>query len=169
MPDWAYARLTWRDAVAGGVISFDEAEAARRDLPELVFKELYEAIAGDDNGNPFGLKAIADCVAPLSTDDPVVIGWDLAKSVDYAVGIGLDDEKRVCRFERFQQSWQVTEELIVAATGRTHAFVDSTGVGDPIVERLRRRGNYNGVHMSANRKQQLIGGLIVAIQRRARS
>ena len=39
-------------------------------------------------------------------------------------------------------------------------------VGDPIVERLQRRGNYTGFHMSANRKQQLIEGLIVAIQRR---
>jgi hypothetical protein len=166
MPGWAFTRLTWRDAVAGGVISSEEVEAARQDLPELVFNELYEAEAGDDNGNPFGIEAIADCIAPLSNADAVVIGWDLAKRVDYTVGIAMDAEQRVCRFERFQQSWEVSEELIVAATGKLPAFVDSTGVGDPIVERLQRRGTYTGVHMSANRKQQLIEGLIVAIQRR---
>ena len=166
MPDWAFTRLTWRDAVAGGVISSEEVEAARQDLPELVFNELYEAEAGDDKGNPFGIEAIADCIAPLSNADPVVIGWDLAKRVDYAVGIAMDAEQQVCRFERFQQSWEVAEELIVAATGNVPAFVDSTGVGDPIVERLQRRGTYTGFHMSANRKQQLIEGLIVAIQRR---
>lgn len=166
MEDWSYSRLTWQDAVEGNVVSAEEIERARDELPELIFKELYEARAADDNGNPFGLDAIADCIAPISAARPMVIGWDLAKRRDYSVGVGLDENKQVCLFERFRQSWNVTEELITSATGTTPAFVDSTGVGDPIVERLQAQGNYTGVTMTATRKQQLIQGLIVAIQRR---
>ena len=45
-------------------------------------------------------------------------------------------------------------------------LVDSTGVGDPIVERLQRisDGNFQGFHFSAPSKQKLMEGLAVAIQ-----
>jgi hypothetical protein len=48
---------------AGAVIDarMDAAEIAqaKRDLPEAVFQELYEAEASDDEGNPFGIEHIA--------------------------------------------------------------------------------------------------------------
>ena len=47
-----------------------------------------------------------------------------------------------------------------------NALVDSTGVGDPIVERLQKRGSYQGKHFSSTSKQQLIERLRLAIQRR---
>jgi hypothetical protein len=49
------------------------------------------------------------------------------------------------------------------------ALVDSTGVGDPIVEALQRRerGVYEGFKFSATSKQQIMEGLAMALQRRA--
>jgi hypothetical protein len=45
--------------------------------------------------------------------------------------------------------------------------VDSTGVGDPIVEDLiRERANVEGFKFSASSKQQLMEGLAATIQRR---
>lgn len=166
-PGMHYAKITAHDAVAGGVLDAQEIEDARRDLPENVFQELYMAEASDDGGNPFGVAAIQACIAPLSAADPLVWGWDLAKSQDWTVGIGLDVAGATCRFDRWQGPWEVTTDSIIARTGRTRALVDSTGVGDPILERLQKgRPWFEGYQFTSPSKQRLMEGLAVAIQRR---
>lgn len=162
-PGMAYHKITWQHAVAAGILDRAEIEDARAQLPPNVFKELYEAEPSDDAGNPFGIQAIRNCIKPLSDKAPAVWGWDLAKSVDWTVGIALDEDGNACRFERFQLPWEVTEQRIIAATGYDKAFVDSTGVGDPVVERLQSQGNYEGFKFSAQSKQQLMEGLVLAI------
>jgi len=168
-PGMRYARLIAADAVAAGVLDAAEVEDARRALPEAVFRELYLAEPSDDGGNPFGLMAIAACVADgLSAAAPACWGWDLAKSQDWTVGVGLDADGAVCRFERWQAPWQETIERVRAATGDAPALVDATGVGDPVVEALQRggAGNFEGFRFTAQSKQQLMEGLAVAIQSR---
>lgn len=165
-PGMHYAKITAHDAVAAGVLSADEILDAQRLLPEAVFRELYLAEPSDDAGNPFGLAAIQACVGPLSPADPVAWGWDLAKAQDWSVGIGLDAHNRVCRLERFQRSWQDTIRVIRDLVGTVPALVDSTGVGDPVLEALQQdRRNYQGYHFTAPSKQKLMEGLAVAIQR----
>src|SRR5499427_7789478 len=71
--DMHYARITAYDAIQAGVLNASEVEDARRQLPEMVFRELYEAEPSDDEGNPFGINAIRACITPLHRDcDPVV-------------------------------------------------------------------------------------------------
>jgi hypothetical protein len=166
-PDMHYARLTALDAIEAGLFHEAELDDARRQLPAAVFHELYFAEASDDQGNPFGLAAIRACVAPRSRGAPLVWGWDLAKSVDWTVGIALDGEGAVCQVERFQRPWEETFRIIREATGDTPALVDSTGVGDPVLERLQRTADrsFRGFHFSATSKQQLMEGLAVALQR----
>lgn len=168
-PDMAYHRITAHDAVAGGVLDAQEIEDARRDLPDAVFRELYLAEASDDEGNPFGLDAIRAGVRPLSTQPPAAFGIDLAKSQDYTVIIGIDRYGQTCRFDRFQLPWQETITRIDATVGVVPALVDSTGVGDPVLEALQRGGktNYEGFKFTAPSKQQLMEGLAVAIQQAA--
>lgn len=166
-PDMHYAKLTAYDAVQAGVLDEREIEDARRTLPDAVFRELYLAEPSDDEGNPFDMRAVRDCIAPLSIAAPDAYGWDLAKSIDWTVGIALDRSGATCRFDRFQAPWQVTIERIRQATGKTPALVDSTGVGDPVLEALQERSiNYAGFKFTAPSKQQLMEGLAVAIQRR---
>ncbi|MGH2844163.1 MAG: hypothetical protein ACRDKL_11370, partial [Solirubrobacteraceae bacterium] len=166
-PGMRYARITAADAVAAGVLDAEEIEDARRLLPHMVFRELYFAEPSDDGGNPFGLAAIAACVGDLSQAPAACWGWDLAKSQDWTVGVGLDFERLVCRLERWQASWQETIARIRELTGDAPALVDATGVGDPVVEALQRdgQGNFEGFKFSAGSKQQLMEGLAVAIQR----
>jgi hypothetical protein len=96
---------------------------------------------------------------------PVAFGVDLAKSVDYSVVVGLDAEGRVCRFARWQAPWEVTLQRIRTLVGRTPALVDSSGLGDPILEQLQKAGsNYEGYQFTAPSKQKLMEGLAVAIQ-----
>lgn len=165
-PEYRYTKITAYDAVAAGVLDAAEIENAKADLPENVFRELYLAEPSDDGGNPFGIAAIRAQVAPLSTLPPVVWGWDLAKSVDWTVGIALDVHGDTCRYERWQGPWEVTTERIVALTGRTPALVDSTGAGDPVLGALQKRTphTFEGYHYSPSSKQKLMEGLAVAIQ-----
>lgn len=165
-PDMHYAKITAADAVRAGIITADEVADARRLLPEAVFRELYEADPSDDQNNPFGIAAIRDCIAPIEAGGaPQAWGWDLAKSVDWTVGIGLDRVGRTSRFERFQMPWEETRLRIRDATGTVPALVDSTGVGDPVLEALQRgMTNFEGFKFTAVSKQQLMEGLAVAIQ-----
>ena len=168
-PNMHYAKLTAWDAVEAGVLDQSEVEDARSRLPEAIFRELYLAEPGDDQGNPFGIPNIAQCVIPaLSANEPVVWGWDLAKSQDWTVGIGLDGEGDVCRFVRFQQPWEYTFRQILGHCNGVPSLIDSTGVGDPIVERLQREGGayFQGFKITGPSKQQLMEGLAVVIQRR---
>jgi hypothetical protein len=165
-PDMAYHRIVAQDAINAGVLDADEIEDARAQLPEQVFRELYECVPSDDGGNPFGIAAIAACVGDLSTADPVAFGVDLAKSHDWTVVCGLDAEGRVCRLERWQGPWGETRTRILAEVNGWPALIDSTGVGDPIVEDLQRvRPNMVGFKFSSQSKQQIMEGLAVAIQR----
>lgn len=166
-PGMSYQKITAYDAIDAGILSEDEIEDARRQLPDNVFRELYLAEPSDDEGNPFGMIAIQDCIAPLSDAAPVCFGVDLAKSTDWTVIIGLDANKNVCVFERFQKSWNDTIETVRRVCGKTKALVDSTGVGDAVLESLQKdnRSNFEGFKFTSPSKQQLMEGLAIGIQK----
>lgn len=164
---WRYGRITAADAVKAGIITAEQVDAARRELPDHIFRELYEAIPSDDGGNPFGLQHIAACICDLSPAPPEAFGVDLAKSVDWTVVVGLDANRRPCVFERWQHvPWQQTVDRILSIIGHHPALVDSTGVGDPIVETLQRSApNVEGFKFTSLSKQQLMEGLSLSIQK----
>ena len=163
----AYHRLTAHDAVAGGILHSDEIAEARAILPDAVFRELYLAEPTEDGSNPFGVDAIRACLAPLSTGRAVAFGVDLAKSHDHTVVVGLDSDNAVCVLERWQSDWAATRERVARIIGGVPSFIDSTGVGDPIVEDIARvcRGA-EGYKFTSASKQQLMEGLASAIQSR---
>lgn len=164
--DFEYFKITAYDAAKEGLLSFDEIEDAKQQLPENVFKELYLAEASEDGSNPFGVQFIRQCIYPISTLPPVCYGIDLAKSSDYTVIIGLDQHGQVCHFDRFQKDWRGTIQTITALS-LAPIKVDSTGVGDPVAEELQiKRPNVSGFKFSANSKQQLMEGLAMGIQQR---
>lgn len=163
--DMLYAKITAYDAVQAGILSAEEIEDAKAKLPDNVFRELYLAEPSDDEGNPFGIKAIQACIKPISTEKPYAFGVDLAKSVDWTVIIGLDRFSSVCHFSRWQGPWQETLERIKHEVGTIPTLIDSTGVGDPIVEGLQRTlSNVEGFKFTSSSKQQLMEGLAVRIQ-----
>jgi phage FluMu gp28-like protein len=163
--DWEYFKITAYDAVKAGVLELEEVESARQDLPERVFKELYLAEASEEGTTPFGLNHIAKCVRELSDKPAEWFGVDLAKSYDYTVIIGLDEDGMICHFERFQKDWTQTRRRVIEVVGDLPAMVDSTGVGDPIVEDMQKDcTNMQGFKYSEQSKQKLIEGLVMAIQ-----
>jgi hypothetical protein len=162
-PNWA----AWKMPTSSNpFIDISEIWDAQKDLPELAFSQEYLAEFNDNVANPFGFQFIKQCTMPLSTEPPVCFGVDLAKSFDWTVIIGLDKFAQVCYFERFQRDWNITKQTVVQLP-KAPIKVDSTGVGDPIVEDVQRlRPNVFGFKYTAHSKQQLMEGLQVAIQQR---
>lgn len=169
-PNMHYACITADDAVAAGVLDAEEIEDARQTLPERVFRELYYAEPGDDSGNPFGLEHIRACTRDGLAPGPVVAwGVDLAKSNDWLVCIGLNELGQVAALHRWRGvPWRASIRRIWQLVGEdTRALVDSTGVGDPVLEELQvEHGNFIGYHFSQVAKQKLMEGLSVSIQGR---
>lgn len=164
-PGYEYFKITAYDAVKAGILAAEEIEQAKRDLPEHAFRELYLAEALDDMANPFGIRHIQKCIKPLSQNNPVAFGVDLAKSVDWTVIIGLDDSGDICFFDRWQSDWAQTRRRIIQIIGSYPAFIDSTGVGDPIVEDIKLACPYvEGYIFTQKSKQQLMEGLTSAVQ-----
>ena len=141
-----------------------EIDEARIQLPEVVFEQEYMANPSENSANPFGNAFIKRCVKPISAQPIVCYGIDLAKSVDFTVIIGLDKDGNVAYFDRFQMDWHNTKETIKRLPPAP-IVVDSTGVGDPILEDLLREGiNIEGLKFTSQSKQQLMEGLASAIQ-----
>lgn len=166
-PGHAYYKIIAADAIKAGILSEQEIADAKRDLPEQIFRELYLAEPSDDGGNPFGLQYIAKCVRPeLAPGPAVVYGVDLGKKNDWTVIIGLNEAGDVCYYERFQLPWPRTISRIKVAIGGVPTLVDSTGLGDPILEELQAElgSNVEGYLFSAPSKQKLMEGLAVNIQ-----
>ena len=177
-PHMHYARITWREVVKAGLIPVEEIEDARRMLPAAVFQELFEATASDDDTNPFGLSNIRACVEALkakhgglSPRKTVVSGFDLAKSQNWTVGVGFDDAMMMSRFQRYQKAWgETTDDILRTCPEDEWVLLDSTGVGDPIVEELQRRrlgGRIEGFKFTATSKQQLMEGLRLAFHQKS--
>jgi hypothetical protein len=89
-PDFAFFKITAFDAAECGMMTKDgrpfaeEIEAAKRDLPESVFNELYLAEPSEDGSNPFGLKYIAAiCYSSLSKEPSICYGIDVANKIDF--------------------------------------------------------------------------------------
>jgi len=159
-PDWQSFKFTTYD---NPYIDPNEIDDARKQLPEVVFEQEYMANPAENAANPFGSQYIRNCIHPVTTMPVVAYGIDLAKSVDWTVIIGLDEDGNVAYFDRFQMDWHNTKQTILRLP-KCPILVDSTGVGDPILEDLQREGvMIQGLKFTSSSKQQLMEGLQAAI------
>jgi hypothetical protein len=146
---------------------------AQRNLPSDVYEQEYLAIFNDEGAGVF--RGIKECMrGSLEKYDPrlsYVIGVDLARIRDYTVLTVMDRQRRhVVGFERFNQlSWEIQYDRIkrLATEYQAVCVVDSTGIGDPIVETLITGGvSVSPYKIGGNvAKQQLIDKLKVNIEK----
>ena len=159
-PEWESFKFSSYD---NPHISDDEIDSARLALPEVVFEQEYMANPAENSANPFGSKEILKCVSAISDQNVKCYGIDLAKYSDWTVIIGLDNNGNVAHFERFQSDWASTQNKI-RQLSKAPMLIDSTGVGDPVVEQLQREGlAIEGFKFTSQSKQELMLGLQVAI------
>ena len=161
--DWDSFKFTTYD---NPYILTSEINDAKAQLPNAVFEQEYMANPMENAANPFGSEHINKCVKFISPNEPMYYGIDLAKSFDWTVIIGLDSNGDVCHYERFQKDWLQTKETIKNIRKHKHIFIDSTGVGDAIVEDLQKYFNdMTGFKYTSTSKQQLMESLASSIHK----
>lgn len=151
----------------------EEIEELRKSLPERVYQQEILALFLEDSGGVF--RGVQACVEtgrsinlPAQPGVQYTLGVDLARVEDFTVLTVVDHEGRQVYFDRFNQiSWERQIAAIKDVTAKYNArgYIDSTGVGDPIFERLRRDGvNIAPYHLSNQSKEALIDNLAVLIE-----
>ena len=161
-PDWEAFKFTTYD---NPHIDPTEIDAAKFQLPNVVFEQEYMANPMENAANPFGSEHINACVKDGIAGKAEYYGIDLAKSVDWTVIIGLDKLGQVVHFERFQKDWMQTKETILKLPKNLPIMIDSTGVGDAIVEELQKKfTQMHGFKFTSTSKQQLLEALANSIQ-----
>jgi len=146
-------------------------EEARHTLPMDVFRQEYEAEFLEDSAGVF--RGIMNCVKgdfeQPKTGASYILGWDIAKHTDFSVMIVMDTHRRhVVAYDRFNQidySLQLQRLKALADKYKARVIMDSTGVGDPVLEQVKKMGLFvDGYNFTSTTKQQLIENLAVAIE-----
>ena len=163
-PEWQSFKFTTYD---NPYIDATEIDAAKEQLPNAVFEQEYMANPMENAANPFGSEHINKCSRELSTAPTEYYGIDLAKSVDWTVIIGMDRQGNTTQVHRFQRDWLQTKNAIIEICDKYKPVViDSTGVGDAIVEDLQKHFNkMHGFKYTATSKQQLMESLASSIHK----
>lgn len=144
---------------------------AVQSLPQRVFEQEYQAKFIDDGGEVF--RNIRDCIrgqleSHYDQRKTYYAGIDLAKSHDYTVISILDNHGHLVFFDRFNSiSWTVQKDRIIQACKHydAYALIDSTGLGDPILDDLSPNVRVDGYKFTNISKRQLIEALIVSVER----
>jgi hypothetical protein len=122
-------------------IPLDEIDDIARDLTERAYQQEILAHFLSQEGAVFRLDRIREKGLGFSTAPTVALGVDLARRADFTVMIGLDRDYATTYFERFKDiDWPLQRRRIEAVwdrLGRPTIVMDSTGVGDPVVQELQ--------------------------------
>ena len=157
---------------ANPYIPAKEIASAKRSLPEETFLAEYEAEFLEESAGVF--RNIDGCVMG-GIEDPregytYVIGLDLAKYEDFTVVTVLNFENmHVDYWQRFNKiDWEDQLDIVAETAQRyNHALIemDATGVGDPLVVSLQKRGvMVNAVKFNNIRKEQYVTNLRTMLQ-----
>lgn len=148
-----------------------EIKAFARDMPELAYRQEILGEFIEDIGAVFRQveRHIQDIPQKPVRGLNYVVGADLAKYEDYTVLIAIDvNSGQVHGFDRFQQlDWVLQRKRIVAFTKRynnARLLMDSTGIGDPILDELKRADvDVDGYKFTNSTKADLIENLSVML------
>jgi hypothetical protein len=148
--EYEYFRVTCWDAIREGILDEAEVQQAKRDLPEKIFKELYEAEQSEDEGQlvmnesisklfsnthlDSGIKYITGDIARLGKDKSVFMVWDglrVIEVVEMAVSM-------------VNESVDAINELATKYNvNRSNIIVDEDGVGGGVKDYLKCLGFVN--------------------------
>jgi len=150
-----------------------EIESAKRDLPELIFRQEYLAEFIDDEGSVF--RRVQEAIRCEMIDKPVkdrqyVAGVDVAASVDYTVITVMDvQSKNVVYKDRFNRvDYNVLEDRLQSVYNRFKMDlmkIEANSIGQGVIDHLRNR-NMNIIPFTTTNatKQTIITNLQSAFE-----
>jgi hypothetical protein len=166
--DWQFFHFT----------SFDNPYLTKKELAGLVEEipksvqeqEVYAKFLEDSSTVFRNIKACTTA-APQAPKKghPYYAGLDLARVQDYTVLVILDRHGKMVFMDRFNQlDWEFQKQRVaghIKKYNNAQLLVDSTGVGDPIYEDLKRMGlSVDGYKLTNESKKQLIQALMIAFE-----
>lgn len=168
-PEWRSIRMpTWMNPHVDPKSIIE----LKRNLPEDVFRQEIAAQFLLDSAGVF--RNIKSCIRgilePYQHGHSYVMGVDLARLRDFSVLTIMDRQrKHTVYWERFKDTqWEVQYHKIISAARqyRATAVIDSTGIGDPIVQTIQNAGvRVEPYKIGSNiAKKQLIDKLRVNIE-----
>lgn len=171
-PDWAAWQFPTRD---NPYIDAAEIEAARRDLPERVFLQEYEAQFLEDAGGVFRRVADAATAEPREPEPghTYVMGVDWGKQEDLTVLTVIDARTHAVvamdRFNRIDYAVQRQRLGVLAERYNPQVIVaEANAMGEPIIEQLQRDGLPVRAFVTTNAtKAQIIEALALAFEQGA--
>jgi len=166
---------SWRfPTSANPFIPPTEIEAARRNLPDRIFRQEYLAEFIDDAGGVF--RGVMAAASAERQDEAVegheyVFGVDWGKHNDYTVITVLDTTDRALaamdRFNQVDYTLQLGRLKTLYERFRpTTIIAERNSMGEPLVEQLRREGLPVSAFLTTNAsKAAAIEGLALALER----
>lgn len=154
----------------------EETEAARLELPEIIFRQEIMAEFLAAGASIFGLgierpgALVDDIVDPIGN---IFVGVDLAKKEDFTViSAAREVDRKPVYFERFNQmDWPTIEERVKAAINQLEGepdveqvttLVDSTGIGESVHDHLTALGLDVIPIQFTNQKKEQMARLLAA-------
>ena len=164
---------SWKRTTADNPrVSGEDIEQARRSLPVDVFNQEYLAEFLENQAGVF--RNVAACMKSTPSK-PIpgtryIAGLDLARLTDFTVLTILDSSGRQVYIDRFNLlDWAVQKSRVIEAVTRYNKallLLDSTGIGDPIFDDLKRAGlNVEGYKFTNDSKGRLIEALMLAFEK----
>ena len=133
--------------ISNPFIQASEIEAAKRDLPEMIFRQEYLAEFIDDSGGVFRRVQDAAVLEPQEPDanKQYVAGVDVASSIDFTVVSIMDvKSKELVYLDRFNRvDYNVLENRLEALYRRWHLDsmkIEANSIGQPVIDQLVSRG-----------------------------
>lgn len=158
-------------------INHEYVRSLRERMSEAAWQREVEGCYVDDDAAVFRWEDIqaayegVEWPKEIETNRRYVIGWDLAKSLDWTVGFVLDATEKpflVVHFERFQrQPWPMVTARIRSLHLEYQAsktLIDATGVGQPVLDEVHDVAD--GYIFTAGSKTDLINNLQVILEKR---
>lgn len=149
-----------------------EIEAAKRDLPEIIYRQEYLAEFIESDGGVFRRVQEAAVLTPQEPQPgrQYVAGVDVASSVDFTVVSVLDAEsKEMVYLDRFNRvDYPVLINRLESVYHRYHLtsmVVESNSIGRPVIDELVSRGlAIIAFTTTSATKQSIIQGLQAAFE-----
>lgn len=145
--DDGYQSFTYPTS-ANPYIQASEIEAARHELPEIIFRQEYLAEFIDDQGGVF--RRVQEAAHIQALDNPLqdhtyLAGVDVASSIDYTVVSVLDaSTHEMVYMDRFNRvDYNVLIDRLDALYKRwnlTTMKIEANSIGQPVIDQLVARG-----------------------------
>lgn len=159
------------------LVSESFLETQRALFQDRAYQIEYEARFADSTGRVFRTEKLEKCLVPLINaveNGPVTIGIDWARYSDFTAIVVLAGSRDDCQVIEIQRwnglDWttSVTQAAeLINRYPKARVLCDATGVGDPVIEMLRRKSPSraaDGLVFTATEKLMLIEQLAWLIE-----